>query len=66
MMGKTSKAVTKSIIRNLEMNGTLDSHTSRLEAQRKAIKNTEDDDIEEEDEDEEEEIVEVKKGKWVN
>lgn len=67
MMGKTSKAVTKSIIRNLEMNGTLDNHTSRLETQQKAIKNTDDDDIEEEDEeDEEEEIVEVKKGKLVN
>ncbi|XP_012670688.2 acyl-CoA-binding domain-containing protein 5A isoform X2 [Clupea harengus] len=60
IMGTTSKAVTKSIIRNLEMNGSLDNHMSRLEVQRRAIKNTEDDDIDEEDE-EEEEVVEVKK-----
>ncbi|XP_041924221.1 acyl-CoA-binding domain-containing protein 5A isoform X1 [Alosa sapidissima] len=61
VMGKTSKAVTKSIIRNLEMNGSLDDHMSKLEAKRRAIKNTEDDDIEEEEEEDEEEIVEVKK-----
>lgn len=64
-MGTTSKAVTKSIIRNLEMNGSLDNHMSRLEVQRRAIKNTEDDDIDEEDE-EEEEVVEVKKGRLMN
>ncbi|KAL2085681.1 hypothetical protein ACEWY4_019001 [Coilia grayii] len=61
VMGKTSKAVTKSIIRTMEMNGSLEHHMSKVELQRRAIKNTDHGNIEEEEDEEEEEIVEVKK-----
>lgn len=62
-----TKSVAKSIIRNMEMNGSLETRLARLrekEAVQQEEEEEEEDDEEEEEEDdeEEEEMMEVKKG----
>lgn len=64
-----TKSVAKSIIRNMEMNGSLEPQPTRLK-QKEEMQQVEDDDEEEEDmeeddddeEEENEEIMEVRKG----
>ncbi|XP_029934968.1 acyl-CoA-binding domain-containing protein 5A isoform X2 [Myripristis murdjan] len=77
LAAKPSKSVTKNIIRNLEMNGTLESRPARAKSKDKALEvrdteeeeeeqeEDEEEEADEEEEDEEEEVVikEVKKDK---
>ncbi|XP_041824198.1 acyl-CoA-binding domain-containing protein 5A [Melanotaenia boesemani] len=66
----SSNSVTKSIIRNMEMNGTLETRPARLKKTEEMQQEDEDDEEEDEeeeeeedDDDEEEEIMEVRKDK---
>ncbi len=67
MLTSPPKSVTKSIIRTMEMNGTLNSFPIKISETPKtksiAMEDGEDNNEEDEEKDEEEEIKEVKKGK---
>ncbi|XP_017262311.1 acyl-CoA-binding domain-containing protein 5A [Kryptolebias marmoratus] len=59
-----TKSVAKSIIRNMEMNGSLESRPARLKEREEMQQEDDDDEVEEEDEEKEEEkeeIIEVRK-----